>query len=160
MNSGNLILLVEDSEEDILLFTDALNRSGLGNPVRVVRDGVEAIAYLTGQVPFSDRKSFPPPKVLLLDLTLPKMSGWEVLQWVRSNPQFKGLLVVVLTASLMATDLQRAYQMGANSFLAKPCRPEELQNLARGFPEHWSGARDASRKTNGGADGRSRLTLL
>jgi len=137
VQSTTPILLVEDSEEDIAIFTNALKRSGLGNPFKVVHDGAEAISYLTAQGVFADRRRFPMPGILLLDLTLPKLDGWDVLHWLRSRTEFDKLLVVVLTASLRLDDLRRAYHIGANSFLTKPCRADDLVNLAEGFRDHW-----------------------
>src|SRR5256885_17129734 len=93
--SGNLILLVEDSEDDVVSLTKALKRSGLRNPVEVVRDGAQALNYLTGKKQFAHREEFPLPKVMLLDLSLPRMSGWSVLKWVRSRAEFDATLVVV-----------------------------------------------------------------
>ena len=143
VKSNSLILLVEDCEEDVLFFKNALKRSGLGNPFQIVRDGVDALSYLTGQFQFTDRNAFPSPGILLLDLTLPKLSGWDVLQWVRSRSRFDNLVVIVLTASLRVEDLTRAYQLGADSFLNKPCDPHDLRNLAKAFPERWHNLPDS-----------------
>lgn len=137
MNS-NLILLAEDSEEDELLFMNALQNSGIRNPVIVVTDGRQVIAYLNGELQYADRSRFPLPRILMLDLAMPKLDGWQVLQWVRARPEFADLLVVVLTNSLRADDLQRAYRMGANSFLGKPCTSAELLNLQQAYPAHWT----------------------
>ena len=137
MNS-NLILLAEDSEEDELLFMNALQNSGIRNPVIVVTDGRQVIAYLNGELQYADRSRFPLPRILMLDLAMPKLDGWQVLQWVRARPEFADLLIVVLTNSLWADDLQRAYRMGANSFLGKPCTSAELLNLQQAYPAHWT----------------------
>src|SRR5437867_8698531 len=118
--------MAEDSEDDELLFMDALKRSGLANSVIVVHDGDEAIAYLNGELRYADRDRFPLPAILLLDLAMPKVNGWQVLHWVRSRPEFNDLLVVVLTSSLRVEDLQRAYRMGANSYLGKPFSLNDL----------------------------------
>jgi len=144
MPSKGLMLLVEDSEEDAFLFMKTLGRSGLGNPLRRVEDGPDALAYLEGQSPFADRTLFPTPSILLLDLRLPKLDGWELLQIIRSRREFANLLVVVLTGSLRVEDICRAHGMGANSYLNKPCRPEDLQNLANTFPEHWLGLKQST----------------
>ena len=85
----------------------------------------------------ADRQRFPIPKVLLLDLGVPKMNGWEVLAWVRADPHFAELLVVVFTSFLQVGELKRIYKMGGNSFLLKPCIPEDLVALAKCFPKHW-----------------------
>ena len=137
MKSEKLILLVEDWDTDVILFREALRRSGLGNEVMVVPDGTETIGYLSGSGQYADRERFPIPAILLLDLNLPKTRGWEVLQWVRLRQEFDNLLVVVLTGSFRVGDLHRAYQMGANSFLGKPCSADDLVNLANSYPEHW-----------------------
>src|SRR5437868_1840011 len=100
MVSKGLILLVEDSEEDAFLLMRTLGRSGLGNPLRRVEDGPNALAYLEGESPFADRALFPVPSILLLDLRLPKLDGWELLQIVRSRREFDNVLVVVLTGLL------------------------------------------------------------
>jgi CheY-like chemotaxis protein len=137
VSKERLILLVEDAEEDGFLFMQAVKRAGLGNPVRVVRDGQEALGYLSGAFFYADRERFPLPCILMLDLKLPRKSGWEVLEWVRARREFQGMLVVVLTASDNISDLHNCYRMGANSFLTKPCNAEDLRNLAKAFPEHF-----------------------
>jgi len=134
-------LLVEDSEDDAFFFMKTLGRSGLGNPLRRVEDGPQALAYLGGQFPYADRALFPTPSILLLDLRLPRLDGWELLKFVRSRREFDELLVVVLTGSLREEDIRQAHGMGANCYLNKPCRPEDLQSLATTFPEHWLGSR-------------------
>jgi len=136
--AANWILMAEDSEDDERLFLEVLKRSGLTNPVVVVPDGGEAIAYLKGELRYADRERFPLPRILLLDLAMPKVNGWQVLQWLKSRSEFRDLLVIVLTSSLRVADLQRAYQMGASSFLGKPCKVEELLNLERAYPDHWT----------------------
>src|SRR5260221_3827393 len=102
------ILLVEDREDDVLLFKHALEHSGLENPLRMVSDGLEALAYLNGQWPFSDRGTFPMPQIVILDLKLPKLDGWELLKVVPSRHEFDKVLVIVLTGSPRVEDLRRA----------------------------------------------------
>ena len=131
------ILLVEDKEDDVRLFQDALAESKLGSALYRCRDGVEALNYLKGVPHYNDRERFPFPQVLLLELELPMVSGWELLTFVRTRPEWNSLLVVVLTASLRVDDLRRAYSMKADSFLTKPCRPQDLQSLANTFPNRW-----------------------
>src|ERR1051326_3242244 len=99
VSKERLILLVEDAEEDGFLFMQAVKRAGLGNPVRVVRDGREALGYLSGAFFYADRDRFPLPRILMLDLKLPLVGGWEVLTWVREHREFADLLTVVLTSS-------------------------------------------------------------
>ena len=140
MASQNTILLADDSEDDEILLKRVLRLSGLANPVILVHDGEEAIAYLKGDGPYGDREKHPLPKVLMLDLKMPKKNGFEVLQWVKAQPALKDILVVVLTSSDRTEDVERSYQMGANSFLSKPCRVEDVRNLAKGFPGFLDGS--------------------
>ena len=145
MNSGKLILLAEDSEDEELFFRYAMRRAGLRNPVVAVRNSRDTIAYLKGEYHYADRQSFPLPDILLLDLMMP--GGWEVLLWVRSQAEFNDMLLVVLTGPVRVEDLQRAYRMGANSFLVKRCSATDLADLASCFPKHW--IRSSSLETPG-----------
>jgi CheY-like chemotaxis protein len=133
------ILLADDSEDDEVLFKRVLRLSGLVNPVILVRDGEEAIAYLAGEGRYKDREKHPMPKVLMLDLKMPKKSGFDVLEWLKGRPELQELLVVVLTSSERIEDLQRSYKMGADTFLTKPCQVEDMKNLVSGFSGYWSG---------------------
>jgi CheY-like chemotaxis protein len=133
------ILLADDSEDDEVLFRRVLRLSGLVNPVVLVRDGEEAIAYLAGEGRYGDREKHPMPKVLMLDLKMPKKSGFDVLEWLKGRPELQELLVVVLTSSERIEDLQRSYKMGADTFLTKPCQVEDMKNLVSGFSGYWSG---------------------
>lgn len=107
-------------------------------PVKVVQDGTLAVAYLQGDPPFSNRKKFPLPSIVMLDIHMPNKNGFEVLEWLRSQPWLKHLFVVVVTVSGKMADIARAYNLGANSFITKPCLPEDIQQLAQSFPSHWS----------------------
>src|ERR1043165_5884241 len=114
MSGSDVILLAENGVDDRFLFIQALKRAGLRHPLRMVDDGREAIGYLSGAFFYADRERFPLPRILMLDLILPTVSGFEVLEWVRAGPEFAGLLVVVLTASEKIADLHKCYRMGAN----------------------------------------------
>ena len=115
-----VILLAEDREDDILLIRRAFKMAFLDNPLQVVRDGEECIAYLSGTGKFSNRAEYPLPDLLLLDLKMPRMDGFEVLSWVRQHPTLSSLRTIVVTSSECIRDVNRAYQLGANSFLVKP----------------------------------------
>lgn len=121
------ILVVEDVENDILLVRRTLAKAGVPNPRYFVQTGEQAICYLRGTGPYSNRKKYPLPELVLLDLKLPGMDGFEVLQWIRANPNFADLRVVVLTTSERMRDVSRAYQLGANSFLVKPLEFENVR---------------------------------
>jgi CheY-like chemotaxis protein len=131
------ILLVEDSPDDALLIQRAFHKANLANPVQLVRDGEEAVAYLSGAPPYDDRARFSLPVLMLLDLKLPRRSGLEVLAWVRQEPALKRLPVVVLTSSRESVDVNRAYDLGVNSYLTKPVGFEALLEMVRNVNLYW-----------------------
>ena len=131
MNERQTILLVDDSEDDILLLRDAFQKADFNSALQQVHNGEEAIAYLKGEGPYSDRDKFPLPTVMLLDLNMPRRNGFDVLQWLRSQPGLKRLTVVILTASVREEDVERAFDLGANSYLVKPATVAELITMIR-----------------------------
>ena len=120
------ILLAEDFEADALAVRRLLNEAGVTNPVIVVPDGGEAIAYLNNDGPFRDRQKFPLPEVLLLDLKLPNKSGFEVLEWCKTQPHLKDLFIVVLSGHYQLQEVKQAYHLGAHTFLTKPANQEDI----------------------------------
>ncbi len=131
------ILIAEDSENDALLLQMALKRAGIKERVYVVADGVEAIAYLRGEGKYKDRSKFPFPNVLFTDLKMPRMSGFEVLEWLRSHPECFIIPVIVLSASQLDDDIRKAYQLSANAYLVKPGKFEDLQKILKLAFEFW-----------------------
>ena len=138
MLDNEFILLVEDDPNDVLLIQRAFQKAGLRNALKVVRDGEQAIDYLSGKGNYSQRDRYPLPFLLLLDLKMPGTDGFEVLQWVRSEPNLKRLLVVVLTSSNLQADVDRAYESGANSYLVKPVEFDEMVNMIQRFEAYWT----------------------
>jgi CheY-like chemotaxis protein len=138
MNEQQSILLVDDSENDISLLRIAFEAAELKNPLHEVHNGDEAVAYLQGESPFSDRQKFPLPVLMLLDLNMPMRNGFEVLEWLRVQPGLKRLSVVILTASLREEDVDRAFDLGANAFLVKPSSIEALTAIGRSLRD-WIG---------------------
>lgn len=132
-----LILLVEDRDDDVLMLRRSFEKAGISNPLQVVRDGEEAIAYLTGSDKFSDRVEFPLPELILLDLKMPKIDGFEVLRWIRSQRSFSGIRVVVLSSSENIRDVNLAYNLGANSFLVKPADFNSFVELSGFISDYW-----------------------
>lgn len=118
MENGVKILLVEDNPNDVELALHAFKKHNLANEVQVARDGAEAIAFLDS--PAGDRFHQDVPRLVLLDLKLPKVSGIEVLRWIKSNPTLKKLPVVVLTSSHEDQDIAECYDLGVNSYIVKP----------------------------------------
>ena len=131
------ILLVEDSPDDALLIQRAFRKANLANPVQLAQDGEQAVAYLSGAPPFEDRARFPLPVFMLLDLKLPRRSGLEVLEWLRQRSDIKRLPVVVLTSSRETVDVNRAYDLGVNSYLTKPVGFEALLEMVKNVNLYW-----------------------
>jgi CheY-like chemotaxis protein len=138
MIENRCILLVEDDADDALLIQRAFQRAGLKGSLKIVRDGEQAIDYLRGGGSYADRSKYPPPFLILLDLKMPGTDGFEVLSWLRSDPALKLLLVVVLTSSNLQADVDRAYDLGANSYLVKPVEFEEMVQMIRRFEIYWT----------------------
>lgn len=132
-----IMLLVEDDPNDILLIQRAFAKACLVNPLKVVRDGEQAINYLAGTGDFADRSRYPLPSLILLDLKLPRKSGLEVLEWLRQQPMLKQTPVIVLTSSKESSDVSRAYELGANSYLIKPVGFEGLLELVKSIGMYW-----------------------
>jgi CheY-like chemotaxis protein len=137
MSDSATILLAEDREDDIILVQRAFKTGGIPNPLMVVRDGEEAISYLSGVGRYSNRELYPIPALFLLDLTLPVTDGFEVLRWVRSHTDLKDLPVVVLTASDKIRDVNQAYRLGAHSFLVKSLDFLDAIGLAKQISDYW-----------------------
>ena len=132
-----VILLAEDDPNDVLLVQRALQRNHVANPLQVVRDGEEALAYLSGTGAFADRERHPLPVLMLMDLKMPRKSGLEVLEWVRQQPGLKRLPIIVLTSSNQSPDINRAYELGANSYLVKPAGFDSLLGLVKNVDMYW-----------------------
>lgn len=127
------LLLVEDNPMDLELTLHALASRKLINPIEVARDGEEALAYI-GQW----ENGSPVPVVILLDLKLPKVSGLEVLEVIKNHPTFKTIPVVILTTSSETSDIERAYKLGANSYIVKPVDFDKFMEVARQIELYWS----------------------
>jgi CheY-like chemotaxis protein len=125
------ILLVDDNADDTYLFERAWKTAGIMNPLAIVSDGDQAIAYLQGSAPFKDRKHHGFPLIVLLDLNMPRRNGFELLEWIRQQPALRFLTVDVLTSSMRPQDVERALELGANSFFVKPGRIDDLVQLLR-----------------------------
>jgi CheY-like chemotaxis protein len=131
MDRKQNILLVDDSENDLLLMRLAFQKAGSTCLLQEVHNGEEAIAYLKGQSPYNDRTQFPLPTVVLLDINMPMKDGFAVLEWARAQPALKRLSIIMLTASMRREDVEQAFDLGANSFLVKPTNLGELTKMLR-----------------------------
>lgn len=133
------ILLVEDDANDALLVRKAAQKTLAGIPILVVGNGQEAVQYLQGEGIYADRSKYPFPDIVLLDLKMPVMNGFEVLRWVRSQPKLRRLPVIILTGSVHEGDTKTAYEEGANSYLIKPGNFNELVETMRNVGDFWLG---------------------
>jgi CheY-like chemotaxis protein len=131
------VLVADDDVNDISLLKRAFIKAGINIAMKVVRDGEEAIEYLHGDKAFADRDAFPLPILMLLDLKMPRTNGFEVLEWVRSQAGLRRLLVVVMTSSDEPKDIDRAYDLGANSFLKKPDDFSDLMRITEKLHDYW-----------------------
>jgi CheY-like chemotaxis protein len=131
------VLYAEDEPDDVFLMQRAFRDAGIENPLVVVNDGRAAVDYLSGQGKYSSREQFPLPAVVILDLKMPRLSGLEVLKWIRSQPTLVTLPVVMLTSSNNDADIHRAYLQGANGYLVKPGKPSELLSMVKALKDFW-----------------------
>jgi CheY-like chemotaxis protein len=139
MRNGRLvILLVEDEENDILFVRHATEKSNANHTLNAVHDGKEAIRYLRGEGLYADRQKFPSPNVVLTDLKMPGMNGFDLLKWLRSHPECSVIPVIVYSTSRLEADVREAYRLGANSFIYKPTDLNELVDIFETIYDYWS----------------------
>ena len=131
------ILVADDDAQDTMLVKMAVDRASLCLRLDTVKDGEEAIDYLMGRSLYADRHTYPFPSMLLLDLKMPKLSGFDVLDFVRGQPGLKQLPIVIFSSSDDPKDIRRAYDAGANSYLCKPHSNEDLSALLRALEAYW-----------------------
>jgi len=137
VQTGHVILLADDNENDRFLLRRAFQRLGVANPVREVKSGAEVMAYLEGEGLYSDRTEYPFPSILLLDLHMPDGDGFQVLNRIRNKLVAGGFLIIVLSRLDEIKNINRAYALGAHSFLSKPGNETELQDLIHSFNDYW-----------------------
>jgi CheY-like chemotaxis protein len=131
------ILYAEDEENDIFFLKLALEDIGSPHSLKAVPDGEQAIDYLAGNGSFADRTRHPLPALVLLDINMPKKSGLEVLQWIRQQPQFQSLPIVMLTSSVRQEDMELARQLGAHDYILKVSQPSKLADLVKSLQDRW-----------------------
>jgi two-component system, response regulator len=137
MTVDNLILLVEDEPDDAFFFQHCLREAGIANRVSVARDGLEALDYLKGIGKFADRETHPLPCLVVLDLKLPRATGFEVLEQMRLEPALRRMIVLVLTSSSSDRDIVTSYDLGANAYLVKPSDSRELVRMVQTLRDFW-----------------------
>jgi two-component system, response regulator len=139
MNQTNIveILIVEDTPEDLDLTLRSLRKAKITNHIQVARDGEEALEFIFCEGPFAERKIEDGPKVILLDLKLPKIDGLEVLQRIKSDPRTRSIPVVVLTSSREQNDVVESYNLGVNSYIVKPVNFEQFSEAVQKLGLYW-----------------------
>jgi CheY-like chemotaxis protein len=135
MMPPSIILYAEDEENDIFFFEQALQNAGSLHTLKAVADGQQALDYLEGKDPFADRSRHPLPAIVVLDINMPKKSGFEVLEWIRQQPRFKSLPVLILTSSSLQEDMAKARLLGVDDYFLKPSDPRKLIHFAQSFEQ-------------------------
>jgi CheY-like chemotaxis protein len=131
------LLVAEDSEDDVFLLERALQQTGVAIYARFVRDGQEAVNYLEGLGDFSDRQQYPMPALIMLDLKMPRLDGFDVLEWVKSRPDHRRTPVIIFSSSDDPRDIDRAYNLGASCYLAKPSAAGQMPDLVQILDAYW-----------------------
>jgi len=131
------ILIVEDNPQDAELTIRALRKNKLANKIHIAEDGAEALDFIFCDGKYSNRNFENPPKVIFLDLKLPKVNGLEVLQKIKLNPLTKSLPVVMITSSREDPDIKKAYELGVNSYVVKPVNFDEFLNAMSHTGLYW-----------------------
>jgi CheY-like chemotaxis protein len=137
MNSNIEILLVEDSQDDIDLALHSLREEKLANNISVARDGEEALDFLFCRGPFSYRSFYTPPKLVLLDLKLPKIDGLQVLKQIKDDRRTKTIPVVIMTSSKEERDMVEGYNSGVNSYIQKPVDFDQFRRTVKTLGMYW-----------------------
>jgi CheY-like chemotaxis protein len=137
MSEPGHILVAEDDPTDAYFFERAFRRADIPVALHFVRDGQEVLDYLQGAGQYADRTRYPLPHLLLLDLKMPRLDGFNVLEWVRKRPALNNMLIVIFSSSDEPRDINRAYGLGANSYLVKPHSMAELTALVGRFKKYW-----------------------
>ena len=137
MKRGLTILIAEDDSNDADLLQAAIKRAGFANPVRVVENGDRAIAYLEGRAPYDDRGTYPLPSLIFTDLKMPMVGGFELLQWFREHDMARVAPIIVLSGSALRADIEKAYRLGANSYIAKPQGLDGWVAIVKLVADYW-----------------------
>jgi CheY-like chemotaxis protein len=137
MGQMSLILLVDDNKMDIELTLDAFKMAHIKNPIQIANDGEEALNYLFGREEYSDREKYPIPDIILLDLKMPKVDGFEVLRQIKKVEILKRIPVIILTSSKEEGDRALSYDNGANSYLVKPVSFDGFLSVVEKIVQYW-----------------------
>jgi CheY-like chemotaxis protein len=131
------VLLVEDDLNDIFLVKRAFKMAQVRNPLQIVTDGLEAMSYLKGGDKFADRQVYPLPKLIVMDIKMPRKTGFEVLEWAKRDPLLRRIPIVIVSSSESPADINRAYELGANAYMVKPVDYKEVEHLFQSITHYW-----------------------
>jgi CheY-like chemotaxis protein len=131
------VLYVEDEENDIIFMRFAFKKAGIEHGLESVMDGQHAVAYLSGESPYHNRQLYPLPSLILLDVHLPLISGFEVLDWIRTRSDLKEIPVIVFSSSGRPEDRRKAEELGANYYLLKPASGLQFVQVAKNLKDGW-----------------------
>ena len=131
------VLLVEDDLNDIFLVKRAFKMAQLENPLQVVTDGEEAVHYLKGEGRFGDREAHPVPKLIVMDIKMPRMTGFDVLNWIKHDAALRRIPIVIVSSSDRPQDINRAYELGANAYMVKPVDFRAVERLFASITHYW-----------------------
>jgi CheY-like chemotaxis protein len=137
-NKQFTVLLVEDDLNDIFLVKRAFKLARIQNPLQVVTDGEEAIHYLRGDGKYGEREAYPLPKLIVMDIKMPRRTGFEVLEWVKgSERKLRRIPIVIVSSSDNPADINRAYELGANAYMVKPMNFRAVEHLFESITHYW-----------------------
>jgi CheY-like chemotaxis protein len=137
-NQHYTVLLVEDDLNDIFLVKRAFKMAQVQNPLQVVTDGQEAMLYLRGDGKYADRQTFPLPKLMVMDIKMPRKSGFEVIEWVKGRPgPLRRIPIVIVSSSENPDDINKAYELGANAYMVKPVNFRRVEHLFQSITQYW-----------------------
>ena len=131
------VMLVEDDLNDIFLVKRAFKMAQLENPLQVVTDGEEATHYLSGHGKYADRTAHPLPKLIVMDIKMPRMSGFDVLEWIKHDGALRRIPVIIVSSSNRPEDIDRAYELGANAYMVKPVSYRAVERLFESITHYW-----------------------
>lgn len=137
-NNQFTVLLVEDDLNDIFLVKRAFKLAQVKNPLQIVTDGQEALLYLKGEGKYADRAHYPLPKLMVMDIKMPRKTGFEVLEWVKnSGKPLRRIPIVIVSSSDNPDDINRAYELGANAYMVKPVEFLAVEHLFQAITQYW-----------------------
>lgn len=137
MKTNYTIMVVEDEENDFYLLERAFKKNKITNPIQWMKDSMEALHYLKGEGIYANRKEFPFPEIVILDLKTPRMTGLELLAWIRDHPECRVIPTIIMSSSKQDSDVQKAYELGANTYFVKPSDFQTLVEMTKSLHDYW-----------------------